>query len=53
MTAQEFWRRVECSIQYCRTSGNEGHDNSGVGFFISDIEQIIEEWNTEKHEFSL
>ena len=48
MKPQEFWKRVDKMMEYSRTDGDGVYDKSGVGFFISGMETIIEELKEEE-----
>jgi hypothetical protein len=46
MDSKEFWAAVdEIYNQF------HGSDNTGVGFFISDLEKILDEWDSTEHEY--
>ena len=49
MNARDFKERVEKSLTLL-SDGNDKHANTGVAFFIGDMEDLIEEWRTEEHE---
>ncbi|MDP2366555.1 MAG: hypothetical protein Q8M94_22600 [Ignavibacteria bacterium] len=52
MEASDFKRKVEDAMKLL--SGNDGSSaNSGVGFFIGDMEELFEEWQREYHECSM
>ncbi len=46
MTATEFFQKVEESLQKTKSS-----TNMGCGFFISDMEELFGEWESEDHEY--
>jgi hypothetical protein len=52
MEASEFKERVEKLVANL-ASGNGGFANCGVGFFIGDMNELIEEWESEEHEYSM
>ena len=52
MEASEFKSKVE--KLYENLSNFDGpFASSGVGFFIGDIQELIEEWESEEHEYSM
>ena len=53
MEASEFKKRVDDLCREFLSDRDGPSANSGVGFFISDIESLIDEWNSEDHKFSL
>lgn len=53
MEASDFWRKVEKAVESCGQSGDGKSQNTGVGFFIGDMEDIIEEWRSEEHEYGM
>ena len=52
MEASEFKQRVEKAAGLLCDSDGESA-NCGVGFFISDIQELIEEWESTPHIYSM
>lgn len=44
MTAQEFFEEVKDAL-----GKTESTENTGVDFFISDMEKLFAEWESEEH----
>ena len=43
MTVKEFWEWVEQSLKE-----NKGSEKEGVGWFIGDMEELIDKWEESK-----
>ena len=52
MEANEFKKRAKEAVNLMWDSDGPSA-NSGVVFFISDIQELIEEWESEEHEYSM
>jgi hypothetical protein len=52
MTASEFKKRVNQAMDVL-SSGDGPSANCGVGFFIGDMNDLISEWESEDHEYSM
>jgi len=50
--AKEFKQRVEEAMKLL-SDYNGPSANTGVGFFIGDMEDLFEEWQSEEHEYGM
>ena len=48
MIPREFFEAVKDLLKQF-----EGDDNTGVGFFIADMEKLMDEWEEENHEYKI
>jgi len=52
MEASEFRQRVKEAMDLLQDNDGESA-NTGVAFFISDMQELIEEWEAEDHPCSM
>ena len=48
MTAEDFFAEVEEAL-----GKTKGSDDMGCAYFISDMEKLFEEWESEDHEYKI
>jgi len=53
MTASEFEKRIEKITKECLGNGDGASANCGVGFWIGQVEELIEEWESEEHQYKM
>ncbi len=53
MKASEFKQKVEEPARTLLANHDGPSANTGVGFFIAEMEELFEEWQAEKHECSM
>jgi len=53
MEASEFKKRADELVKTYLSNTDGPSANSGVGFFIGDMEQLFEEWDAEEHKYSI